>query len=136
MEARSPIYSTVMAARPSAGSVYASQLYHPSNGLPNWRPERRIDIGDVGFMKEDVFVRLFNATLPSNHASQADGVPDNFEQLVLNRRHRDPRPGEEGHSYWGPGTTLCSNSVTKIEATVGVTASVIQFRRAQILRRD
>ena len=58
-------------------------------GYALWLPQPQtnhspVEIGDVGFVWEGNFVRLFNALLPRNHSSHARfGVPENYEPLQL-----------------------------------------------------
>jgi hypothetical protein len=43
-----------------------------------------VEVGDVGFIREGKFHRLFNAFLPGNHESHANsGVPEYHQPLVL-----------------------------------------------------
>ena len=65
--------------------VYAEQLYKSGRGIPLWYPEPsatgEVQIGDVGFLYNGGFHRLFNVTVPPTHALNSKGVPENFEQL-------------------------------------------------------
>ncbi|KAN0124794.1 hypothetical protein V8E52_001346, partial [Russula decolorans] len=42
-----------------------------------------VEIGDVGFIRQGYFHRLFNILLPEDHPSHHDGVPQHHEPLVL-----------------------------------------------------
>jgi hypothetical protein len=42
-----------------------------------------VEIGDVGFVREGRFIRLFNALLSADHPSHQFGVPEYHEPLVL-----------------------------------------------------
>ncbi|KAI0303225.1 hypothetical protein BC826DRAFT_890256, partial [Russula brevipes] len=66
---------------------YGHALWEPSPG--DLYPT--IEIGDVGFIRQGKFHRLFNALLPGDHPSHKDfGVPEHHEPLQLNMsRHID-----------------------------------------------
>jgi hypothetical protein len=50
---------------------------------PNpWNPDRPVEVGDVGFIREGKFYRLFNALLPADDLSHELGVPEYHEPLV------------------------------------------------------
>ena len=92
-----------------AANVYAEQLAPRAHGWPLWEPEPtkegEVLIGDVGYIYDGGFFRLFNVTLPENHPVNAKGVPEDFVRLNYNHRlHavRDP--------YIDAGP-LCSRSV-------------------------
>jgi len=59
---------------------------YPTYGHAIWEPDPggqydAVEVGDVGFIREGCFLRLFNALLPADHPSQNLGVPDSYEQL-------------------------------------------------------
>jgi hypothetical protein len=62
----------------------------PAYGHALWDPEpgrlyHSVEIGDVGYIREGKFNRLFNALLPADHPSHRNfGVPEYHEQLTLN----------------------------------------------------
>ena len=61
---------------------------YPAYGHALWEPSPGgrytvVDIGDVGFIREGYFHRLFNILLPEDHPSHQDGVPQRHEPLVL-----------------------------------------------------
>ncbi|KAH9025323.1 hypothetical protein EDB84DRAFT_1613751 [Lactarius hengduanensis] len=61
--------------------AYGHALWDPDPG--NLYPA--VEVGDVGYIHEGKFHRLFNALLPAEDESHADfGVPENYEQLQLN----------------------------------------------------
>lgn len=72
---------------PSAPEVYAKELAHHKLGYPLWVPEPEksgeVLIGDVGFVREGRFRRLFNAMRPSDDPVNGGRVPEGFQQLVL-----------------------------------------------------
>jgi hypothetical protein len=74
----------------------ASQF--PTFGHALWDPSPGglyppVEIGDVGFIREGQFHRLFNALLPADHPSHQNfGVPEYHEPLQLNmQQHIDTR---------------------------------------------
>ncbi|GJE89772.1 hypothetical protein PsYK624_058790 [Phanerochaete sordida] len=73
----------------SAAEVYASQLLPRRHGLPLWQPEPtkfgEVLIGDVGFVFEGCFYRLFNAIRDADDPVNAHcGVPPDFVPLQYN----------------------------------------------------
>jgi hypothetical protein len=64
-------------------------ITYPGLGHALWDPHPGslsppVEIGDVGFVKDGRFSRLFNALLPGDHPSHATfGVPENYEPLQL-----------------------------------------------------
>ena len=64
---------------------------YPAYGHGLWEPSPRgqytaVEIGDVGFIRDGYFHRLFNVLLPEDHPSHQDGVPQRHEPLVLRTR--------------------------------------------------
>jgi hypothetical protein len=61
--------------------AYGHALWEPSPGVL-YPP---VEIGDVGFIRQGKFHRLFNALLPADHPSHQNfGVPEHHEALQLN----------------------------------------------------
>ncbi|KAN0133862.1 hypothetical protein V8E53_008294 [Lactarius tabidus] len=86
-------------------------IKHPAYGHALWEPSPgysypAVEIGDVGFVREGRFHRLFNVLLPAEDPSHENyGVPEYHEQLTLRmRNHIIP-------SALGPNN-LCSARVT------------------------
>lgn len=74
----------------SAADVYAEQLSPSGYGYPLWFPEPHdgeILLGDVGYIHDGSFVRLFNVTLPDTHPANRNGVPDGFVPLKFHPRY-------------------------------------------------
>jgi hypothetical protein len=70
--------------------IYREQLAikHPAYGHALWEPSpggryKSVEIGDVGFIRQGYFHRLFNILLPEDDPSHQDGVPQNHEPLQL-----------------------------------------------------
>ena len=78
-----------------SASVYAEQLASKGRGIPMWYPEPsgsgEVEIGDIGFLHNGGFHRLFNVTVGRDHPFNVDGVPDNFVPLPGGRRFHDHR---------------------------------------------
>ena len=77
-------------------------IRYPALGHALWEPNpglySPVEVGDVGFIREGKFHRLFNALLPADHPShQRFNVPENYEPL---------RPGLAAHI---DGGTLTPN---------------------------
>ncbi|KAI9510668.1 hypothetical protein F5148DRAFT_1333231 [Russula earlei] len=70
-------------------NVYREQLSSLYHGTALWEPNpmirhyERVSIGDVGYVHEGFFYRMFNVTLPWNDPSNATiGVPEQYKTLV------------------------------------------------------
>src|SRR6266403_2266570 len=68
--------------------IFREQLAfeYPSYGHALWepsprKPDRPVQVGDVGFIRRGSFHRLFNALLPADHPSHEYGVPEYHEPL-------------------------------------------------------
>ena len=62
-------------------------IKYPSYGHALWapsptNPDRPVQVGDVGFVREGKFHRLFNSLLPADDPSHEFGVPEYYEPLV------------------------------------------------------
>ena len=105
--------------------IYASQLVHLRYGHPLWYPEPEesgeVDIGDVGYITDGTFNRLFNARYDPNHEKNKNGVPENFDKLLVSDEDISERK-----RMVEPGTSLVSDSVRKVEinASAGLPAYV------------
>ena len=69
-------------------NVYRDQLSSLNYGLALWNPSPlkpiydHVSIGDVGYVREGLFIRLFNVVLPWDHKSNtAMGQPEPYESL-------------------------------------------------------
>jgi len=76
-------------------TVYRDQLTSLYHGLALWRPNPpqaigdppkaiydKVSIGDVGYVREGVFIRMFNVMLPWDHESnRVLGEPVPYESL-------------------------------------------------------
>ena len=62
-------------------------IKYPSYGHALWEPSPSglyspVEVGDVGFIREGRFYRLFNALLSADHPSHMSGVPEHHEPLI------------------------------------------------------
>jgi hypothetical protein len=69
-------------------NVYLDQLAALSLGLALWNPSlpksiyNNVSIGDVGYLQEGTFIRMFNVMLPWDHPSNGIlGIPEPYEPL-------------------------------------------------------
>ncbi|KAH9950735.1 hypothetical protein B0H21DRAFT_685940 [Amylocystis lapponica] len=90
--------------------IYAEQLFQRGHGHPLWDPQPtkhgEVLIGDVGYMRNGRFYRLFNATRSAeDEINRRYGVPAGFKPLVFEDYLLDRR---EGAIQADP---LCSMSV-------------------------
>jgi hypothetical protein len=103
--------------------IFRDQLAinYPVYGHALWEPNpgglyHAIEVGDVGYILQGKFLRLFNALLPADHPSHEKcGVPESHEPL---------KPSIADHidsSTLGP-ENLCSDGVTESASHAQTTA--------------
>jgi hypothetical protein len=86
--------------------AYGHALWDPNPG--NLYPP--VEIGDVGYIREGKFRRLFNVFLPANHPSHSNfGVPKYHEQLTLNIGNHIDIGVLAPHSFYSAGITLAND---------------------------
>ena len=68
--------------------VYQDQLKVAPQGIALWNPDppkriyNNVSIGDVGYLDEGTFIRMFNVTLPWHHQSNRTlGDPEPYDTL-------------------------------------------------------
>jgi hypothetical protein len=73
---------------PPVCKVYQDQISTSFHGLALWNPNPpkeiydKISIGDVGYLHEGSFIRMFNVMLPWSHQSnRALGEPEPYKSL-------------------------------------------------------
>ena len=73
---------------PTVSKVYQDQLATPSYGIALWNanpPKEiydKVSIGDIGYLHEGSFIRMFNVMLPWSHESNRTlGRPEPYESL-------------------------------------------------------
>ena len=101
--------------------IYARGLFHYGHGFPVWDPQPtdsgEVLIGDVGYMEDGQFFRLFNAMRPADDpVNQRWGVPDGFVPLTVDPRSFTRRDGAI------PAGPLCSRSVVSNSIDAQVSA--------------
>lgn len=111
-----PSESAVMTTNFYPHQIYADSMEVVGMGQPLWVPEHvEILIGDVGFIVEGRFHRLFNAMYPADHKINGNKVPRGFKMLQLNEKEfRVATP-----HYLQPGP-ICAKSVTQVKASPGL----------------
>jgi hypothetical protein len=70
-------------------NIYREQLSSLFLGLALWEPNPeglydQVAIGDVGYVSEGVFIRMFNVTLPwDDESNRTLGIPNHYDILNL-----------------------------------------------------
>ncbi|SRR6266849_7159476 len=70
-------------------TVYRDQLSSLSHGLALWNPDPpnkiyHVSVGDVGYVHEGTFIRMFNVMLPWDDPSNGIlGIPEPYDRLDL-----------------------------------------------------
>jgi hypothetical protein len=72
--------------------TYRDQLASLFHGHALWVPDPaglydRVRVGDVGYVKQGHFLRMFNALLPDDDPTQVYGVPEEFVPLNMGAFH-------------------------------------------------
>ena len=66
-----------------------------------------VEVGDVGYVRQGRFCRLFNIFLPANHPSHRNfGVPEYHEQLTLNMENHIGISRLSPHNFCSAGVNL------------------------------
>ena len=90
-----------------AAPSYGHALWDPNPG--NLYPA--VEIGDVGYIRQGKFRRLFNVLLPANHPSHQNfGVPEYHEPLTLNRRNHIDVGTLRPHNFFSISVSLGPDS--------------------------
>ncbi|KAI0266125.1 hypothetical protein BC834DRAFT_969641 [Gloeopeniophorella convolvens] len=102
--------------------VYRDQLAGLFHGHALWEPNPaglydHVRVGDVGYVSQGHFLRMFNVLLPADDPGQSYGVPEGFEPLSMgpfgNIRHLALFHGD-----------YCSNTVSSREHGIGAQIQV------------
>lgn len=107
-----------------AALVYAEQLRSHGHGEPLWQPEPtqygEVLIGDIGFIEDGCFYRLFNSTLAADDSINADlGVPHDYVPLQYNKRAL-----LQTKENYLPPKPIYSKSISQFKAEVGASGQV------------
>ncbi|KZT71142.1 hypothetical protein DAEQUDRAFT_658560, partial [Daedalea quercina L-15889] len=95
--------------------VYAEQLFGLNFGYPLWNPEppqsgSEVLIGDVGFVRDGTFFRMFNATKAHDDPINAeDGVPEDYQPFPF--RSKKAHIKKTGAIDQG---ALCSKTIERL----------------------
>jgi hypothetical protein len=87
---------------------------YPSLGHALWEPDpgniyEAVDVGDVGFIREGIFYRLFNALLPKGHRSNPKPqLSSNFPPQLQPTTSEHIRKSRDDREYFH------SKNVTKV----------------------
>ena len=97
-------------------NIYQEKLSLLSQGMPLWEPSPhkpvygQVSIGDVGYVSEGAFIRMFNVILPwDDESNRKLGEPAPYEPLNSDKR-------DISRTTFGT-TDYCSYSVTRDENT-------------------
>ena len=103
-----------LSSRPS--TVYREQLSSPIHGCALWDPEPagiydKVSIGDVGFVREGYFFRMFNVTLQwDDPLNKRLGQPDYYKPLEWGQFANVHKTSLEKGDYSTPNVSSQSNA--------------------------
>ncbi len=92
-------------------------IAHPAFGYALWEPDPGennlpVEVGDVGYIREGKFHRLFNALLPEDHPSHKRlGVPEDHEQLRPRMQDHVNRGSLSPNTLYSYGVTVVSGGL-------------------------
>lgn len=96
-----------------AAIVYAEQLRNVRHGEPLWQPEPsdrgEVQIGDVGYIEDGRFQRLFNAV--DGSSSRDKSLPETFKPLLYDAKRLE----EVDHQFLLPMQPQQSESIVRSE---------------------
>ncbi|KAH9960254.1 hypothetical protein BGW80DRAFT_78204 [Lactifluus volemus] len=102
--------------------IFREELKYPAFGHPLWDPSsgglyNSVEVGDVGFIRDGKFHRLFNILLPADDPSHENfGVPEYHQPLPLQMGR---------HTYSG---LLSPNDFCSKEVTVGIENDILSAK--------
>jgi hypothetical protein len=98
-------------------TVYREQLTSLFHGLALWKPNPpktiydKVSIGDVGYIHEGVFIRMFNVMLPWDHVSNTKlGKPVEYESLSCGPFANTIEDSLDKGEYYSPYVTAETNA--------------------------
>ncbi|KAH9021278.1 hypothetical protein EDB83DRAFT_2231297 [Lactarius deliciosus] len=103
---------------------------YPGFGYALWEPgpgdeNPHVEVGDVGFIREGQFHRLFSVLLPENHEShERFGVPEGHEPLRLTVTNHINRRVLTPNTFRSHGVTVLSGGLEVLAATTIGSAQV------------
>jgi hypothetical protein len=95
---------------------------YSSCGAALWEPDPgalydTVEVGDVGYIREGKFHRLFNVFLPGDHPSHRNyGVPEYHEELQVNMEDHIDKGRDNRKNF-------CSKHVTQVSRGLEYNAS-------------
>jgi len=105
-------------------NVYREQLSSLHYGYALWQPEPvegvydKVSIGDVGYMHEGFFYRMFNVTLPwDDDLNKKLGQPDYYEQLKWGQFANVHKTSLENGDYRTPNVSSRANTDNTLART-------------------
>ncbi|KAF8265948.1 hypothetical protein EI94DRAFT_1587168 [Lactarius quietus] len=112
--------------------IYREELAkaYPGFGYALWEPgpgeqNSHVEVGDVGFVREGQFNRLFNALLPGEHESHGRfGVPEGHEPLRLTVADHINRRDLTPNTFHSHGVSVQSGGLQVLAATTVGSAEV------------
>jgi hypothetical protein len=96
----------------NAMKIYSDQMAKRMRGTALYEPKWEVYVGDVGYIRNGRFFRLFNITLPRDHQLQRKGVPSSFVPFGVEQWSQSAEP-----DFLQP-QVLHSESVSKKEINV------------------
>jgi hypothetical protein len=114
-----------MAQQPTHYDTYREELgqKYPGFGYALWEPDPgdenpQVKVGDVGFIRQGRFHRLFNALLPANHEShERFGVPEAHEPLRLTVTNHTSRGVLKPNTFHSHGVNVRSGGLQVFAGT-------------------
>ncbi|EKM49200.1 uncharacterized protein PHACADRAFT_33578 [Phanerochaete carnosa HHB-10118-sp] len=112
-----------------AALAYAAQLRNHGHGEPLWQPEPskygEVLIGDVGFIEDGCFYRLFNCTLAADDPINSGFVPHGYVPLEYNEWAL-----LQTRENYLPPKPIYSKSISQFKSEAGAAAdfAVVQVR--------
>ena len=99
----------------SAAQIYADELMSHHYGMPMWSPEPpdggEVRVGDVGFLQDGAFCRLFNATPRDEGDDSPFDLPENFESIII------PQYLIRSTPNYLPQSPISSRTARKVDVT-------------------
>ena len=99
-------------------NVYREQLASQYQGYALWNPNppktmyNHVSIGDVGYVRAGVFIRMFNVILPWDHESNRTlGKPEPYESLDCGSFAQILEAHEKAQEYYSSYVSAETNEI-------------------------